>query len=1608
MGRIFCIIFIFFSLSSRSADYYWVGGSGNWSDISHWVTTSGGTVNHIVIPTAFDNVFFDANSFTGPGQVVFVNITNAVCRNLNWSGALYNPAFLGNNSLRIYGSFRIIKQMNFAVGPLYFESTVTGQTIITENQIIGTSIHFNGIGGEWILQDSLRLPLNSFCFIYLNNGHLNTNQQFVQSDGFYSTGTSTRTLTITGTTWVNGRGIHSFSTSSCWELNGTNLTFNSVNSTIIQTETGYYFRHTGTPRKYHNIVFNNDIRANWVSSGCEYNKVIFNIIWNSYQEGSGNNRIDTLIVNKGIKNHNLHDGLNNDTIGLLQVTGFGLLKTGCVINKAIFNSNATINGNNEFDSLILIPGNIYRFQYDGQQKVNQGILAQGNCNRSITIESTYNGREATIFQPAGSASLQRVSLRDIKADGLAVFIATSSVDLGNNSGINISTSLPKQLYWVGGSGNWDDPLHWSLISGGPGGACIPTAIDDVYFDGNSFMTSGSVIQVNISNAVCRNMDWTGTANNPSFSGMELLRIYGSFKLSPQVQWDYKGDVSFEATTTGKLITTAGRILDHHILFNGIGGEWILQDSLIQSFDSNILYLYHGHLNTNGQYIQSGAFTSDDTTSRILTIIGSTWRNGPGDWDKSSSWLLHGKNLELNSHLSNIIQEDTKWGFIHIYPGRQYYNVTFNDSLSTMVSPGCVYNKVTFNKPWLHYYNYSLGNRFDSVIVKKGMINSNLHLGLNRDSVRILLVEGLGIIQDGCHIGYGKFYNNSIINGNNFFDSLILSAGSINTFGAGSEQMIRHGLSAIGTCSKNIIMESSTQGQAATIRKGSGSITSNYVTLQDVHAAGQAIFTANNCVDLGNNLGWIINNAPPLQLYWVGGKGDWDDVSHWSFTSGGPGGACVPTAIDNVFFDANSFNSLNDTVFVNSLNATCHNMTWAGALYNPTFAGLNPFRIYGSLSLMNGMSWNYLGSFYFQSRNSGNTIRSSGNKFLSHVFFNGIGGEWILQDSLHLDMSYSNLYLMHGHLNTNGKNVRSACFYSSEPTIRKLTLVGSTWYNGIFYTLPRIIWEMNGTNLTLKADNSTIVFEAGNRYKQHLGAPVSYHNLVFNGNASNWYSENCSYNKITSNSAWTGYFGKRNKIDSVIINRGMYMGFKSDTINYYEAKVLGQLDGSCKVGVAKFFDKAILNGNNIYDTLIFYPGITAILQSGNTQTVSKHLQMRGNNCLPILLQASNAGSQSYIHKATGNVSADFVEMRDQRATGNAVFYAGNYSTNISNNFNWDFNNSPDYSYGLGADTIFCATSGPLRIDTDNFNGGISWLWSNGSNQPFINVSQTGNYWVKVNYAPGCTLTDSINIIAINPVTPLLSSNSPYCTGDTLKIFASPGNEYSWSGPNGFTSSMQNITIPNANASNAGSYTLRNSIGTCIGDPVSIIVSHFIPSPINLNISASDNDICAGVPVNFIASASNVGTAPIYSWDINGIPVGTNSPNFSSSTLFSNDIVRCTVSSIDGCGKPISAFSNSIKMIVTPTAPNHLLPNAFTPNNDGKNDCFGLSRWGNITDLKFKIFNRWGEIVFSTTNASDCWNGKFKGNDQPSGVFVYLAEGTGACGKFFVKGTVLLIR
>jgi gliding motility-associated-like protein len=100
-------------------------------------------------------------------------------------------------------------------------------------------------------------------------------------------------------------------------------------------------------------------------------------------------------------------------------------------------------------------------------------------------------------------------------------------------------------------------------------------------------------------------------------------------------------------------------------------------------------------------------------------------------------------------------------------------------------------------------------------------------------------------------------------------------------------------------------------------------------------------------------------------------------------------------------------------------------------------------------------------------------------------------------------------------------------------------------------------------------------------------------------------------------------------------------------------------------------------------------------------------------------------------------------------------------------------------------------------------------------------------------------------------------------------------------------------------------------------------------------------------------------------------------------------------------------------VTPFGPGSLsnyfnnVPNIFTPNNDGINDCFNLGANTKFEDCtSWEIYNRWGTKIFTSSSSQTCWNGKKdnSGEDQPAGTYFYLLK----AGSSEYKGTVLLNR
>ena len=80
-----------------------------------------------------------------------------------------------------------------------------------------------------------------------------------------------------------------------------------------------------------------------------------------------------------------------------------------------------------------------------------------------------------------------------------------------------------------------------------------------------------------------------------------------------------------------------------------------------------------------------------------------------------------------------------------------------------------------------------------------------------------------------------------------------------------------------------------------------------------------------------------------------------------------------------------------------------------------------------------------------------------------------------------------------------------------------------------------------------------------------------------------------------------------------------------------------------------------------------------------------------------------------------------------------------------------------------------------------------------------------------------------------------------------------------------------------------------------------------------------------------------------------------------------------------------------MVVAPPEARVYVLNGFTPNNDGLNDLFKIKIVGEVNIHHFRIYSRWGQLVYDDPNLSHYWNGKLKSTELPAGVYIWLLDG-----------------
>lgn len=304
---------------------------------------------------------------------------------------------------------------------------------------------------------------------------------------------------------------------------------------------------------------------------------------------------------------------------------------------------------------------------------------------------------------------------------------------------------------------------------------------------------------------------------------------------------------------------------------------------------------------------------------------------------------------------------------------------------------------------------------------------------------------------------------------------------------------------------------------------------------------------------------------------------------------------------------------------------------------------------------------------------------------------------------------------------------------------------------------------------------------------------------------------------------------------------------------------------------------------------------------------------------------------------------------------------------------------------------------------NSSGGVSYLWSGPSGFTSTNANvvidnaqpyHSGTYAVVMASSAGCTTAASADIV-IYPV-PVAAINIPVatiCEGDRLQLLSSGGSVYEWSPSAGLSS--PSVSSPQAFPATSVNYMCIVSNSDNCKDTVYADIKVLKAPRAN---AGPDKVTVAGVPVKIDGSVS--GDDVSFYWNPEYLSDFTAEKPFASPPAGVHEYVLSVVSNA-GCGTSFDVMKLTVYKEL-------YIPTGFSPNNDGKNDKWLIPALDIYRDVEITVYKRSGELVFQTKENRKGWDGKYKGIEQPAGVYVYLLKLNDGNQLRTLKGTLMLVR
>jgi gliding motility-associated-like protein len=327
-----------------------------------------------------------------------------------------------------------------------------------------------------------------------------------------------------------------------------------------------------------------------------------------------------------------------------------------------------------------------------------------------------------------------------------------------------------------------------------------------------------------------------------------------------------------------------------------------------------------------------------------------------------------------------------------------------------------------------------------------------------------------------------------------------------------------------------------------------------------------------------------------------------------------------------------------------------------------------------------------------------------------------------------------------------------------------------------------------------------------------------------------------------------------------------------------------------------------------------------------------------------------------------------------------------------------NSSLTYTAAQTDPTCNSNCNGTATVTVTSPNGPFTYSWApSGGTGPTATGLCAGNYTCTITAPLGCAGIQTFTITQPPPLTVAISTVPADCDAPNGTATATPTGgtgPYTYLWTNGQTTQTDT-------GLGAGIYAV--AVTDANGCPQSQTITVFQASPPVATVTATPTGFVLGGNSQLVA-----GGGTTYQWSPVTDLSCTNCPNPIATPQQTTTYCVVVSDSTTNCVDSI-CVTIAVEIPCTSGGLEKLMPNAFSPNNDGTNDEFCIPPNVCISTFELKIYDRWGEKVFETTSMTECWDGTYKGEPVNKGLFVYYFDAVLTTGdEFHRQGNISLIK